>query len=701
MTDKKMLFVSPTGNDENSGAFETPLKTVQKAVDSLGNNGGEIYVREGRYRFFETLEIVNKENITIKAYKNEKVYFDGGVVIPNERVKKLEDENIKRRIIDKTVLNDIYEADLSGLGIELERYGNIGYDRCTRAAHTEFFINSKPQNTVIYPKITEKAFTLKTVEGGGRPGYKDLSQKKPVIAYECQRGDLWKEADEASVTGMFSWCFATDTIGIEEIDTVNKTIKLNSPHYAGVRDRNFCHWRILNLIEEISEKGEYYIDCKNEKLYFIPSESIDKALLQLTSLGEPLIAVEDSKNTVIDGFILENSRYSGVYMHGGENNIVKNCVIRNMGVVAVQIGKGFADTEDGTKSEEIFPKEDEMPVLQSRKMGNFQVGIYHYAAAEFDGGKNNGVDSCEIYSIGMGGVLLNGGKRKTLENANNFVSNCKIHDVNRLDKTYKAGVHLVGCGNIVSHCEIFDMAGFAIYLHGNNHIIEYNDIHDSVQEVGDAGAIYMGRDISEVGNIIRYNHFHHLESHLNPPQGICAVYFDDHSSFNQVYGNYFTDLHDEGFSIVFYNYGCETSIANNLFMDCTQIPFKIDIANIKAVRDVLLNPKRIFYRRAFAKETDFCGVDIRTEAYKKAYPYLYDLYKGTYSAASNTWNNYIIRNKKRDLVDYENGDYTLKDSANALVWDHDEIYDTVMGIENGVIKFQKIDFKNIGIQKQN
>ena len=57
----------------------------------------------------------------------------------------------------------------------------------------------------------------------------------------------------------------------------------------------------------------------------------------------------------------------------------------------------------------------------------------------------------------------------------------------------------------IANCEIYNLPGMAIYLHGNDHIIEYNKIHHVLQSVSDSGAIYMGRDMSEVGNIIRHN----------------------------------------------------------------------------------------------------------------------------------------------------------------------------------------------------
>lgn len=244
------------------------------------------------------------------------------------------------------------------------------------------------------------------------------------------------------------------------------------------------------------------------------------------------------------------------------------------------------------------------------------------------------------------------------------------------------------------------MPGFAVYLHGNNHIIEYNNIYDAVKEVSDAGAFYMGRDISEVGNVLKCNYFHHIKKpSVDSGMGVCAVYFDDGSSFNQVYSNYFSDIEDAFYGCVFWNRGCETSVSSNIFFDC-KLPIRTHFSSVRAVRKILLDENSIQYKRAFAKEDDYKGVDITSENYKKAYPYLYDLYTGDYIHGSNIWNNFTISDKEREFVDYKNGDYTLKDSCIPYRWVQGEIYDTVLGMEDGKIRTEKIDFKSIGINKK-
>ena len=72
------VFVSPEGNDANSGTLAKPFRTVQKGVDSLGA-GDTCYVRAGVYR--ETVNLTASglpgQPIRIRAYPGEDVLLDG------------------------------------------------------------------------------------------------------------------------------------------------------------------------------------------------------------------------------------------------------------------------------------------------------------------------------------------------------------------------------------------------------------------------------------------------------------------------------------------------------------------------------------------------------------------------------------------------------------------------------------------------
>jgi hypothetical protein len=149
-------------------------------------------------------------------------------------------------------------------------------------------------------------------------------------------------------------------------------------------------------------------------------------------------------------------------------------------------------------------------------------------------GSNNLAYNNEITHTGKGGIVLDGGDTQTLTPANSKADNNYIHDWSEIYQTYQPAVTLLGVGNICSHNEMANSPHEAITYKGNNHIIEYNNIHDVCQLSDDAGAIYSGRSWIWYGNIIRYNCIYDVGSGEHKPDGI---YLDDALSGQQIYGN--------------------------------------------------------------------------------------------------------------------------------------------------------------------
>jgi hypothetical protein len=73
------LFVDgANGSDSKSGTSSSPLKTVKAAV-SKATSGKTIVIRKGTYH--ETVVVPGTKTLTIQAYPNEAVWFDGSVPV--------------------------------------------------------------------------------------------------------------------------------------------------------------------------------------------------------------------------------------------------------------------------------------------------------------------------------------------------------------------------------------------------------------------------------------------------------------------------------------------------------------------------------------------------------------------------------------------------------------------------------------------
>ena len=68
---------------------------------------------------------------------------------------------------------------------------------------------------------------------------------------------------------------------------------------------------------------------------------------------------------------------------------------------------------------------------------------------------------------------------------------------------YKTGITVSGVGNRIAHNLVHHGPHMALAAGGNDHVVEYNEIHNAVYESGDAGAYYVGRDWTQRGNVLR------------------------------------------------------------------------------------------------------------------------------------------------------------------------------------------------------
>jgi hypothetical protein len=147
------------------------------------------------------------------------------------------------------------------------------------------------------------------------------------------------------------------------------------------------------------------------------------------------------------------------------------------------------------------------------------------------------VHHSEIARTGHGGVFVGGGDRPTLTRADNAATENTIHDFSRLALTYNPGIKLSGVGNTASDNHIYNAPHQAIAFEGNDHLIEYNDVHDVVRGTADSGAIYSVRDWSWTGTVIRYNYIHDVGGPTAPGHDQEGIYLDDLTSGITVIGN--------------------------------------------------------------------------------------------------------------------------------------------------------------------
>jgi hypothetical protein len=337
--------------------------------------------------------------------------------------------------------------------------------------------------------------------------------------YTQARPGRWVQAEEPWFHGYWKYPWADFHLKALSVDTQNKRITLAGAPEFGFD--NATPYYALNLLEEITAPGEWYLNRHSGILYFWPPSSLRHQDISVSSLETPLVQLSDTHDVTFRNITFEMTRGDLVNISSGARNTFEHCVLRNAGNYAAKIS-----------------------------------------------GASNGLLQCIIRDTGDGGVLLSGGDRASLTSSGNYVKHCLLTRFGRWSWTYTPGVRTdYGCvGAVISHNLFYDAPHTAILLagQGNNHLVEFNIIHDVCKWASDAGAIYLGRDLGARGTVIRYNFIYNIASTFTGC-GTQGIYLDDCISGIRVHGNILYNISHFG---VQNGGGRDNIIENNIMARC-------------------------------------------------------------------------------------------------------------------------------------
>lgn len=453
--------------------------------------GVTVYLRGGMYPLRESFVLTTEDSgepsapVRYAAFNGEPVRIHGGVVIPPAAFLPVRDSGTRTRL-SPDAADRILVADLRALGV-----GSLGPwpDFSLGAGGAmELFFDGKPARVARWPKDG-----WSVIAGVVNPDRDDRLPGRPAAAgafhYSGDRPARWNVEEGVWASGYWSYDWGFDTVRIASIDSATRTIAMAAPTTYGFTQDGDRRYFVENLLEELDSPGEYYLDWRRGRLYFYPPAAPGADSCILSTLCGPLITMDNASHVSLEGLTIECGRSHGVEISNGRGNRVQACVLRNTGGAGVRIAGGF----------------------------------------------DHGVSRCEIAFAGTLGIEMEGGDRQTLTPSGHFATGNDIHHFSRLQRTYAAGIQLRGVGHHVAHCELHDAPHTVIQVAGNDHVVEYNEIHDVSKETGDVGVIGMGRDWASHGNIIRYNFIHHFSGRGSV--GAVAVYVDDMGSGFTIYGN--------------------------------------------------------------------------------------------------------------------------------------------------------------------
>lgn len=579
----------------------------------------------------------------------------------------LQDTNVLARIINPSARSAVIEIDLASLGIT--NYGTIksrGFLRPCVNPGMELFVNHAPCRLAQWPNMGEPPLrTGVVIDEGSKPREGDLSGRPAVFGFDYARAQHWQVRTNIWLAGTPAYDWADDVVRIAVLDLTNQTVTTDGPHMYGFSTNRPYH--VFNLLEEIDTPFEYWIDRQAGLLYFIPPTNAPLDSIAVSLLDDPLVSTRGCSNVRFENITWEVTRGMGIYIEGGENNTVQGCTVCNTGSVGISIGMG---TEPF--SEYRFPDPDYATPPARRisgSLGSLYEALYEDSALNRNAGYNHRVISCSIYNTGAGGISLSGGDRTTLSPGGSGVFNTTIRAANRLDRTGKGCINIDGVGNVIEHCDFSGMDYIVVFVHGNDHVIQFNAFHDIV--MGDeTGALYLGRDPSETGLTVRHNFFHGLSG----TNRAHAIFLDDGASFHTIEGNVFYDLSGR-FGALHVNGGHYNTFLNNIVVNFVNQPFYFQ-PWADTLWAKLLN-SRLWSARLVE------DINVMTPPYCERYPWLADIFTAVYQPTSNVaTNNLIMQSGDPGFVDMVKLDLRLREDA--PVW-------------TNIPGFRAIPFEKIGL----
>ena len=517
------LYVAPDGDDANPGTKDRPFATVTWARDAVREakrttkNPVTVYVRGGTYYLDEPLVFTAKDSggpgapVRFVAYKKEKPVLSGAV---------------KLELNWRPYRDGILQADVTAV-----RKGKLNF--------AQLFVNGRRQHLARYPNFAGD--------------YRYNGPGCSADALSRERVKRWKNPMGGFVHGLSSHLWGSLHYRITGVDE-DGSLKLQGGDQINRNSSLHKQYRFVeNIFEELDTPGEWYLDNKSV-LFLMPAKDVDisKACVEAVVLKQ-LVEFRGSidepvRNIHLRGLTLTHTARTVLEKYEpllrGDWSIVRAGAAFFEGVEDCSVEDCFFDAVDGNG---VF-------------ISNYNRRIK--------------VTGCKFTEAGDSAICLVGDfsavrSGSTWQNqipdppdktvgprTPNYPTLCVIHD-NLIRDTgiigkQTAGVFLsMAAEIIVSHNTIYRIPRAGICINDGTwggHIIEYNDVFDTVRETGDHGPFnswgrdrhwgtksHLTRNLCQLDNfkttIIRHNRFLHSGSHS------WGIDLDDGSSNYHLYNN--------------------------------------------------------------------------------------------------------------------------------------------------------------------
>ena len=595
----RKFFVATDGNDGWSGELEAanadatdgPFASLTRGRDAVrqlrtaGDLQGpvEVQVRGGVYYLSEPLRLsggdsgTSQNPVTYTSYPGEEAALSGGVPITDWRPFK----------------GDIVCTDLPEV-------------RAGRWHFRQLFFNGERMIRARYPKYDPQD----PLYGGWAFVEAAVPEDDPnPVAFRYEPGTFprrWAKPGQAEVFTIPGACWISDIIPVREVDHENDTIYLMRPVGPTFNTLTvstaICagnRFYVENVLEELTEPGEWCLDTDKGTLYFWPPEgkfesgevvapAVERLVQMIGTPSDPVSHITFRGLTftqTLAGFPTPDSYYKTpnagqtLYMENTEDCVIEDNFFNAVGGDAIRLQKDNARNK-------IIGNEIAYAGAYGIFLGNFQRGFSRHDTMSADS-----PSPTEWHrDLEDRDLVVKAWPRSS----HHLISNNHIHHVGIFEK-HAMGISLFGISSVdivVSHNLIHHTPRFGMGLMSGfgRVIIEYNEMHDLSQETCDTGGITANRwytydkdpDLCR-GNIVRFNYIHDVigcgaydkksepegattaSGKISVPYYSWAIYFDNGPIDVLVYGNICARNTLGG--IMISRYCKNVTVENNIFVD--------------------------------------------------------------------------------------------------------------------------------------
>ncbi len=463
-----MIYVSPSGSDDNPGTLVRPLKSLKAAQSAARIQTADhdqpvnVLLRQGTYYLDNTL-IFNADDsgtgeapVIYAAFPGEEAVISGGS---------------KPKLNWKPFHDNIWKAQVPA-----------------EFTTDQLFVNGQKQILARYPNYDPRQRILN--------GYSKDSISKERAAKWADPSGGFIHAMHAYMWGDFHYLIT----GKNADGSLKYEGGWQNNRKLGMHDE---YRFVENIFEELDSPGEWFLDSHTHTLYFYPTDNIDlkNADVECVRL-KSLVEFQGSeahpvKNLHMCGIIFRHA--ARTFMENREPLLRSDWTIYRGGAV-ILTGTDSCSLED---------------CFLDRLGGN----------AVFVNGYNRQAKflRCRIFEAGANGIAFVGdpkavrsplfeyNERQSLNDidrvpgpktsdypSNCLVENCLIHRTGRVEKQ-TAPIQIAMSKNItIRHCSLYEVPRAGINIGDGcwgGHVIEFCDIFDTVLETGDHGSFNSwGRD---------------------------------------------------------------------------------------------------------------------------------------------------------------------------------------------------------------